>query len=69
MFSNALAHEAKSEGAQTTKQATPMKATIRLILLLSMAAAVLGLSACQSSQSKADEMPRMNHLGLRVNRP
>lgn len=46
-----------------------MKATIRSILLLSLAAAVLGLSACQSSQSKADEMPRMNHLGLRVNRP
>ena len=44
-----------------------MKTTTRTILLLSLAAAVLGLSSCQNTQSKADEMPRMNHAGMKMN--
>lgn len=44
-----------------------MKTTIRSILLLSLTAVVLGLSSCQTSQSKPDEMSRMNHAGMRMN--
>lgn len=44
-----------------------MKTIIRSIFLLSLTATVLGLSSCQTSQSKPDEMPRMNHPGMRMN--
>ena len=44
-----------------------MKTTIRSILLLSLTAAVLGLASCQTSQSKTEEMPRMNHAGMKMN--
>ena len=44
-----------------------MKTIIRSILLLSLAATVLGLSSCQSTKSGSDEMPRMNHAGMRMN--
>ena len=44
-----------------------MKTMIRSILVLSLTATVLGLSSCQTAQSKTDEMPRMNHPGMRMN--
>ena len=44
-----------------------MKTIIRSILLLSLTATVLGLSSCQTAQSNSDEMPRMNHAGMRMN--
>ncbi len=44
-----------------------MKTIIRSSLLLSLTATVLGLSSCQTAQSKSDEMPRMNHAGMRMN--
>ena len=43
-----------------------MKTTIRSILLLSLAAAVLGLSSCQSANTDSSEMSRMNHPGMRM---
>ena len=49
------------------KPSNTMKTIIRSVFLLSLAAAVLGLSSCQTSQSKPDEMPRMNHPGMRMN--
>ena len=44
-----------------------MKTIIRSILLLSLTATVLGLSSCQTTESGRDEMPRMNHAGMRMN--
>lgn len=44
-----------------------MKTIIRSFLVLSLTATVLGLSSCQTSQSKPDEMPRMNHPGMKMN--
>ena len=44
-----------------------MTTTTRSLILLSLAAAVLGLSSCQTSQTKKDEMPRMNHAGMKMN--
>ena len=44
-----------------------MKTIVRSIFILSLTATVLGLSSCQTSQSKPDEMSRMNHPGMRMN--
>ena len=43
-----------------------MKTTTRSLILLSLAAAVLGLASCETSQARKDEMPRMNHAGMRM---
>lgn len=43
-----------------------MKTIIRSILVLFLTASVPGLSSCQTSKSKPDEMSRMNHPGMRM---
>ena len=44
-----------------------MKTMARSLLILPLIASVLGLSSCQTAQPKPDEMPRMNHPGMRMN--
>lgn len=63
-FSTFFPHNAEETKPQPS---ITMKTIIRSILLMSLTATVLGLSSCQTAQSKPDEMSRMNHPGMRMN--
>ncbi len=44
-----------------------MKTIIRTLVIFSLAATVLGLSSCQTTDPGGDAMPSMNHPGMRMN--